>query len=59
MYLSCSDGLRIFGWHYEAKEQERDEEKKVILRPPTKIGELCSQPVGAGKKEWITSKEAD
>ena len=59
MYLSYSDGLRIFGWYYEAKEQERDEEKKVILRPLKKVGELYSQPVGAGKKEWITSKEAD
>jgi len=40
MHLCYSDSLRIFGWHYEAKEQERDEEKKVILRPLKKIDEL-------------------
>jgi hypothetical protein len=40
MHLSYSDSLRIFRWHYEAREQERDEKKKVILRPLKKIGEL-------------------
>jgi hypothetical protein len=51
MHLSYSDGLRIFGWYYEAKDQERDEKKKVILRPLKKIGELCSQQIGDEKRD--------